>query len=288
MSLRDDFRAFITGAETIGLPVNVLRVADQHYEFEVGDPPMTDPLLGSSFRTPRIQYPRNLYTFMPTVRVMMQPSHEDDVDSIYHEATHAWLNVMRRDQPRVATILRSAEVYYSGQQSFPEGRRRQRRTMSTPATFTVEAAAEYVGGRCSIYYNAYQTLSRLVHSTGPVRSAFRESAIRSAARSYFRDQRFDNLGYEFEGFIARVTHSGSTYRSDASIPSALQQLLDHEVLEDRIPRHFADVPAFQALIEPYQRTEFDRRFRPISRDQPPPVNPPVNLSIQRLVPLGGF
>src|SRR4051794_18192615 len=93
------FRGFIGDAERFGLPVGFLRaVAASSYTYEFGDETAVSPWTNTmSFEKQELDGVANMSPSTPY-------GESTSVLNIYHEGTHAWLDI-QEDQPKVSALI---------------------------------------------------------------------------------------------------------------------------------------------------------------------------------------
>jgi len=160
------------------------------------------------------------------------------VASLYHESTHAYLDIYK-NVASVQAFTKAGIAYYTG------ARLADGQTVSDPERVFQEAAASYVGERASEYFKARQTLSvaEAKFEGGDVTGARRLVGL---ARSQFNEASQDkNFGYQDVW-----DWSTRGYEQDAvtkPVSKELTNFLDATVLEGRIKANFDDNAEFSTV-----------------------------------------
>jgi hypothetical protein len=153
--------------------------------------------------------------------------------TIYHEATHAYLDLME-DDPRFAPVLQSAEAYYRTQ-----GRLENGGAVTDPAEVVQEAAAGYVGHRVVTWWQAFERLHWIAELD--VEQRQNPSINRMFTRipeEYNRGMRQRVFGYESS--LGAALTGGDQVHTTTAMPDNLRELCDNEILEGRIHDRFED------------------------------------------------
>jgi hypothetical protein len=231
----NDYVAFINRVMACGMPVGFLlqvRVA--------GTKVYWDPLVDKS--------ETEEYLFPFTEQIHFRPEIADylssDIDptrgkgstreigTIYHERTHAYLDIKQND-PKVAEIIRNGTAYYKDA-PMSDGS-----TSRDPARLFNEAVATYVQHRIVNWFDRFLLLESTFSATPKDRWA---SAIATIRGMYVHEAKKRLFGYE-ERF------SNPELETTKPISDDLRNFCDHELLEDKIPDDFDSVPAYQQLLQ---------------------------------------
>lgn len=253
---------FILVAERAGLPVKILRYLEQYYSIHT-----TKQAGYTDVRLNNLYLNRRNYDLLkgarlgPTDRagVQMIESEGEAVNELYHEATHAYLdlklgrgaddhisqNYYEKDHelqyPK--KIFEKYRHYYAGaslrepiqcrMRNVPQG------MVSDPETVLNEAMAMYIGTRASQYWT---TMDRLTFFRDTAKSSNRDKLLRFVASEimeYERTMANRVVGYdEFCGKQSAI--------SDKIIPEEVKVMCDR-ILENKIPDKFLDSQKLRQL-----------------------------------------
>lgn len=230
---RQSFVNFIADAERFGLPVGMLRdVADSDYTYELG---------GSTNVSPWF----NALTFEPADLAsvadmsLSKPRKEaGGVQTIYHEATHAWFDV-KKDAADVRVLREQGREYYK---DAPLGQGRA----DDPDRIFDEAIASYVGHRTSIYWQALEELT-IISDTLTTKPAPHAQArilvhAKSVRATYERQMGERVFGYQTPGWW-----SSKQLYTTRIVSSHIKTFADKRLLENRLPDQFARTGAPKAI-----------------------------------------
>lgn len=174
------------------------------------------------------------------------------VGDIYHEATHAYLDLRLEAHDRgISNILRDAESYYTGAPLQRGGQ------ATNPALLAGEAAASFVGWCASAWWHAFwllrmvqEGLVRRDPSGRTVRRPLRQPAqiLARAETVYETSLRATSFGYDCtRQVLGRCSIWSEQIETTRPIMPRLREFLSGHLLENKIPMSFDAVPAFREL-----------------------------------------
>jgi hypothetical protein len=151
--------------------------------------------------------------------------------NIYHESTHAWLD-LQAERSDVRNLRQAGVAYYRGAALEKGG------ATNDPARIFQEAIAEYVGHRAAAYWTALATLSAVAGAARRkgLRRDVLSSLLRKAVRTrdtYERDMAQRTFGYQTACFWCAQQYTTKV------ISTPLKGFADRVLLEDKLSEHFA-------------------------------------------------
>lgn len=229
---RQRYQEFIDNAERYGMPVRFLRYVERNYGIASG---------GSDAVTPAINLMSLEEETLQSVEHIspMPPFGEGTgVQTIYHESTHAYFDLLS-GEPAVSDVIRHGEAHYEEAPLQGGG------TGDDPERIFQEAAASYVGHRVSTWWLAFEELSMAVAGRFP--DAILSTWIDRTRNNYNNRMAERTFGYqETGGFLGFGTSQTETTRQ---MSQQLKDFLDNHLLEGKIPDNFDEVVGFWQLIE---------------------------------------
>jgi hypothetical protein len=228
---------FVRNAERYGLPVRFLRRVGRDYSISFGSSSAVNPWFNTM--TLEEEELRSGSQMAPALPI----GEATAIQTIYHEATHAYLDLLSND-PRFSQFITAGEQHYQG------ARTTQGATTTDPERVFHEAAASYVGHRAATWWSTFESLSIYVSMarTNPA-AAGRLRQMNSFERvreDYNRQMSQIVFGYSEEGgFLGVGSRQATTTRA---MTGQMKTFLDHELLEDKIPDRFEAVAGFQQLL----------------------------------------
>ncbi len=171
--------------------------------------------------------------------IMLDPKKHDNIGigTIYHEATHAYLDEHKDEEP-IKHIYAEGVRHYEGAPTRNDGE-----TSDAEEVFQ-EASAGYVQTRVSAWWSAFSMLKFFIsnESLTPDRlSSVREQYDKAMAKRV--------AGYSTEGhWYSMSRHQAATLRP---LSDEMKVFLDTQVLEGKIPDQFDAVAAFANLLDAY-------------------------------------
>jgi len=218
------FTDFVAAAQDLGMPTGFLQEVGADYTVVLGD---QDTVL---HRINTLVLRRETLDAVDELSPDLPFGELSTVYTLYHEATHAWLD-LHADESPVAGLISDGEEHYADA-PLVDGR-----TTSDEHRLFQEAAGDYVGSRMAHWWGALADLS-IAASTGMLTAA-RLAAI---AADYEAAQSETVFGYSPEGGLLGIgTKQVDTQRPT---PASLREFLDCVLLESKVPSSFAAVPAF--------------------------------------------
>jgi outer membrane protein OmpA-like peptidoglycan-associated protein len=220
----EQLEASIASAASVGLPVKFLRVVQKNYSVDIvdsDDDNRTDTVFDELEFRPGVLM-RNLDTTNPG----MSP----EFGTLYHEATHAYLEDLMSDVEPFASARENAKSHYRHAEVGDQGQ-----TTTDPSRLAAEAAGEYVDHRIKTWWNAYTSLTRLASKT-----KLTAEALEKVRKTYNEAMKKDNFGYSEEG--------GEQLHTSRGMDPALKRVIDERLLEGKIPSTFDQVIAFANIV----------------------------------------
>lgn len=239
-SADSEFHRFLQGVEQCGMPVGFLRTVGQNYQLLLNE---TDNMVDRNRNTLWLR--QDALRVLPKTISPEPPFGERTVIfTLYHEATHAYFDIMK-DSPRVHALIQKGMDYYLGAPTVVPGREVQ-----NPERVTQEAAAMYMEHRAASWWAAFEDLvllgqKAIAEASGAATFEWELSII--AAR-YDAEMAKTRFGYEPAG----RDESKQVFVNKPIFPE-LKQFLDDQLLESRIPDLFHQVRYFQDLIHEVRR-----------------------------------
>ncbi len=218
------FTDFIAAATDLGMPTGFLQEIGADYTIVMGD---KDAIL------PRIDMlilRRDTLGAVDELSPDLPFGERSAIYTLYHEATHAWLD-LHADASPVAGVIADGEAHYTDA-PLTDGR-----ATSDAHRLFQEAAGDYVGSRMAHWWAALADLA-VAAATGTLTEA-RRAAIASA---YEAAQSETVFGYSPEGGLLGI--GAAQVETERPAPDELRAFLDCVLLEGKVPSGFAAVPAF--------------------------------------------
>jgi Domain of unknown function (DUF4157) len=229
--MKGQVQAAVDRAQKAGVPVKFLNIVINKTTFEKGDPDKYTP------------FSKTVDLSEKTMRgagLMSDPKIQDSlgIATIYHEATHAYLDQHKDEEP-VKHIYEQGVYHYAGAPTREGGE-----TSDAEEVFQ-EASAGYVAGRVASWWIAFSAL----------KSNIRIGALTPDKLSLIKDRYNYSMsgpyveGYSTEGHWYTLSrHQASTLRP---ISNEMKVFLDEQVLEGKIPDQFDQVAVFMDLLNAY-------------------------------------
>jgi hypothetical protein len=178
------------------------------------------------------------------------------VGTLYHEATHAWMDLNSR-RADVTALRELSRIYYSDS-PLVDFRDKQVGYADDPNRIFEEAAAAYVDHRMEVWLRTFKVLEILARDP-EVRTEFIADQLAKIQADYDSQMADHVFGYEMEGGI--LGFGGMQAATTLPIRDDLRQFLNIELLERRIVDNFEDDEVFRTL-----RSEAARRI-PVEQPQ---------------------
>jgi hypothetical protein len=156
------------------------------------------------------------------------------IETLYHEATHAWFDLHARD----LTVRRLMGL---GEHHYENAPVRGGSTTSDPSRMLQEAAGMYVGHRAKTWWVAYDMLTAM-----RARNMLTPEQVARLRAEYNRGMAERVFGYSMEGGILGI--GGEQKETSMPMASEVVTFLDRELLEGRIPHTFDEVQTFHQII----------------------------------------
>jgi hypothetical protein len=239
-SADSEFQRFVQGVEQCGMPVGFLRTVGQNYRLLFSQ---TDTMVTRNRDT--LWLKQDMMRVLPKTISPEPPFGEQTVIlTLYHEATHAYFDIMK-DTPRIKALVRKGEEYYRGAPTTVPGHEVQ-----NPERVTQEAAGMYMEHRAASWWAAFEQLVLLGQKAiaDSAAAATFDWEVQSIAARYDQAMAKTRFGYEPAG-----KDESTQIRVNKPIFPELKQFLDSELLEDKIPDLFHQVRYFQDLIYEVKR-----------------------------------
>jgi hypothetical protein len=233
--LKKEVQAFLTKAETFGMPVTVLRRVTNACSFTVE----TGPVEGMTRGGTTIALPQSTYDDLRGASPTMRAVISDSVGTLYHEGTHAYL-WEKRYIPRLSSAFKDAARYYQGT-TLENGAR-----PSDPDQLADEAAASYIDTRINAWWAAFVELNIRIHKSRSNLTVLRSEVAKIRDR-FERAMEDTVVGYaeQKRGWLFK---SVERLQTKARIPEKLAELLDEEILEHKIRPKFEANMVFMKLL----------------------------------------
>jgi outer membrane protein OmpA-like peptidoglycan-associated protein len=222
LSMQEKFEKFIGAAGRHGLPTRFLSTVAEHYHVVEGESPVTKPLRS------RIELPSD--TFAHELDLGL-PLENQAVSSAFHEASHAFLDLAKKD-PKWRLFIEVGEEHYRNAPAAGGA------TLSNRERILQEAVAEYVDHRAEAYWSALQSLHLAYRHNN-----LTPSQIDKIAHRYNEEMKKRVFGYS-QGTLGL----GEQVFTTRQISDELKTFIDRELLEGKLPDRFEDVPLFQRII----------------------------------------
>jgi hypothetical protein len=226
---RSDYslQPFINAVKTYGMPVEYLRVVESRARRKAAGTDGIDhysPTFTTLAFTPQTIDGLNVSgapSDLPTVL---------EVQTVYHEATHAFLYLTAAENPSLKSFLKAEESRFKGAplEDGTKGDDTER--------LLQEAAGEYVGNRAATYWSALWNLTKMQRAfeKGASRNPAFWKAFETIPGAYDRGMALRPGGYQFRG----LTNSRQV-ESRQPITTTLMDYCDRVILESRVPHQFA-------------------------------------------------
>lgn len=242
-STKDKYRTIMNNVESHKLPTEFMKKVYENYSFfslsqenDYINPylnymNLTQDTLDDALKGSGEEVPRKPINGAP------------GIGTIYHESTHAYLDLME-DDPEFENFIERGEAYYK------DAPLRDGTFADDPERVFQEAAASYVGTRVSNWWSAYEMLSILAKKKKSRNISDKEIDIcsRSIDRiiENYNGTASDSYGYQEKGdFLGYGSHQVET---DRKMSPDMIDFLEEKFLEDGIPRDFEDEVIFRNLV----------------------------------------
>ena len=221
------YRKFIREMQSHGLPVRFLRKVERDVPIDLGTSI-------DAYRDNQLFLTDETLTEVEEMELGNATGGSRAIQTIYHEATHAYLDLMK-DHPRFRRFMARGERHYEGA-PLAGGE-----VADDPWRVFQEAAASYVGHRVSAWWLAYDTLAIRIQ-----RHRLTDRVLGQIRRDYDAAMAERVFGYEYEGgFLGIGDEQVETTRP---MTTEMKTFLDRELLENKIPERFDAVPFFATMI----------------------------------------
>jgi hypothetical protein len=218
------FGQFATEAAHCNLPVGMLNeVSRSSYSFQSGG----ENEISTWFNT--LYFRNDTLAKVDSLSSSPKPGAEAGVQSIYHEATHAWFDIMSMRADAAGVVTRG-KTYYLG------SLRRSGQKVDDEERAVQEAAAEYVAHRASSYFAAYSGLSyyeKLLDHRPPNGASQALSIVKRVPSEYDLQMADRRMGYQMMSLF-----SSDQDPLTKPISADLRAFCDRVLLERRIPDSF--------------------------------------------------
>ncbi len=222
-TMQENFEKFIGAAGRHGLPTRFLSTVAQHYRVVEGESPVTKP------RQSKIELPSGTFS---SELDLGRPLDTVDVSNAFHEGSHAFLDIMKKD-PKWRLLIEVGEEHYRNAPG-PSGE-----ALSNRERILQEAIAEYADHRASTYWTALESL-QLAYRHGTLSP----SQIAKIELKYNEEMKKLVFGYS-EGALGL----GEQAHITREMSDELKSFIDRELLESKLPDRFEDVPLFRRIID---------------------------------------
>lgn len=255
-----EYRRAIGALETVGMPVDFLRTVARDYDIDetARDGAYVSPVFDT------------LYLEASEWRSLGRHLALGDggnewaaVQTLYHESTHAWLD-LKRDEAAVAALRAHGEAHYA------DAPMRGGDTASDPARLFQEGMAMYVAGQALAYYRA---LDRIATMSALIDRLAWEGSLRPT--DPFVDTVVAEIRLDYNAEVAEPVHAyqdrpwyrfdGSQWHTTRPLSERMRRFARETLLEGAIPRVFGQDPRLSeshaALVEQLER---QRRLVPFT------------------------
>ncbi|NOT83617.1 MAG: hypothetical protein HOP02_02310 [Methylococcaceae bacterium] len=231
---------FIEIAEEYGMPVKLLRRVNKNYTIQF--------MLGTGTDATETFF-NNLYLYADTVHGLQHSSKvrasEVSVQTLYHEATHAFIDIVDADE---------TSMFKNAVSEYKNSKLKNGKTVDDPERVAHEAAAGYVGHRASTLWMVGVKITLLTSlldsiATKQLTKVKGEQLIEivgSIPDFYNREMQKRVFGYQMVG-------SAQVGVANQPIPQQLQAYCDGIILENKIKNSFNLMKMFGFSYEPLQR-----------------------------------
>jgi hypothetical protein len=241
---KDDYIAFIADARRSDLPVKFLQeVASSNYSFVPGWTSLVFPTI-NVMMLHSSDLPPSGYPSFESLGVVA------GVGTVYHESTHAWIDI-NSGRPQVAALIASGIQHY---ESAPL---EQGRTADEPDRIFQEAIASYVGHRAASYLHTCIVLkqvdSKLKRGVRMEERSLKRflQIARQASDEYDRNMSERLFGYQNQGW---VWEKGDSQKETLrGMTNAMKRFADELLLENMIPDFFSRTSQPAAIWRKLQR-----------------------------------
>jgi hypothetical protein len=230
-------RAFITAAESFGMPVRVLRYVDDKAKLSTVKSG-NDEAYRPFFRT--LSLSNDSVTSLSALSPR-PPSEAEHVQTAYHEATHAYLDVRAKEEAAFQTTMGGWQMLFDGA-PLADGSKGD-----DTDRLVQEAAAEYVGHRASRFWMALEAITYAGLRLEKTKSQERKfwDSLRRIPLAYNTAMSQRSFGYQDRGPF----WSSHQVQTTMAIPGPLKDFCDRVILEGRIPDHFARATFAQRYVD---------------------------------------
>ncbi len=227
------FRNFVQQVDGYGMPARFLRLVGEKYTFgETSGISNANPVLNI------IDLDKgDLATLKAGFRPGGTMGESSTIQTLYHEATHAYLD-LKENETKFAEFIRDGIAYYK---SAPLA---GGRVADDPGRIFQEAAASYVGHRAATWYQTYDMIERLREDLDETTWSGRgdrgfydrmEKLVAKIPAEYDKSMRDRVFGYQevgWPGFKEQV-------ETTRAISARIKLFCDDEILENKISDTFA-------------------------------------------------
>ncbi len=225
-------QSFIKGARLHGLPTKFLQRVDGKYELKSSGPGGEDlfrPFLGQLVLSAETAERTSSLSFEPPM------NEAGGIQAIYHEATHAFLAMMKQ-QPDVAALIREGERHYKKAPLTDKSK-----GGDTERLFQ-EAISEYVAHRAVAFWQAGEQLflAEKAHKAGKASGRAFWDNFRRIPRNYEQAMGQRVFGYQNKGW----PWARSQVETTKAISGKMKDFADRVILEGAIPDQFARVKRY--------------------------------------------
>lgn len=231
---RSDFSltSFLKAASTHGMPTRFLAAVQSNYTLKFGEEDEDDfvrPATNRMFLKPStVESAQGVSLDLPRGEALA-------VQTIYHEGTHAYLDLIK-DQPAVAALIREGERHYRGAPLVDKSKG------DDYVRLFQEAMGEYVGHRAAAFWSASEDLylAEKAHAANKASGRRFWDNFRGIPRRYEQATGQRVFGYQNKGW----PWSRSQVETTKAISGRMKDFADRAVLENAIPDQFARVKKF--------------------------------------------
>jgi hypothetical protein len=230
-------RGFIAAAEKFGLPVKALRFVEDNARLVSSDSRDSEDY--RPFRQ-RLRLSRDTLSALSALAPEF-PSEAVEVQIVYHESTHAYLDIKSKDDGDLQRAMVKWAIQYDDA-PLEDGSKGD-----DPTRLVTEAAAEYVGHRASTYWSALESMNYVEAQQKKNKAsgrAFWDFFQRIPLR-YNRPMAERSFGYQDRGPFWNTRQVQTT----KTIVAELKDYCDRVILEGRMPDQFARTPFASRYLE---------------------------------------
>jgi hypothetical protein len=237
----EEYKRFVEGVAGYGMPVNFLRTVGGNYYLLFNDS------VNQVNRRLDILWLRrdNIKTLPSTISPEPPFGESTVISTIYHEATHAFFDIMN-DRPVVKDLVGRASGYYLG----APFKNAPNLKLEKPEIVVQEGAAMYVEQRAATWWKTFEALTLLRQdalTNAAVMTNFHTKLI-PIRQDYDRELAQLSFGYEPRS-ISGSKGIQQLYVNKPIFPE-LKRYLDQVLLESKIPDQFDQVLYFTSLATP--------------------------------------